>query len=89
MEYLRRERELLLDGVGVPDIVTELEGRHVLVVVRGYHYKDDLQTLRHYVREFRPVIIGVDDFLALNLPTAHGQTGNISFDIVADLEEIG
>jgi uncharacterized membrane-anchored protein len=60
MEYLRRERELLLDGVGVPDIRTELEGRHVLVVVRGYHYKEDLQTLRHYVREFRPVIIGVD-----------------------------
>ncbi|HET8616774.1 MAG TPA: putative cytokinetic ring protein SteA [Actinomycetales bacterium] len=60
MEYLRRERELLLDGVGVPDIRTELEGRHVLVVVRGYHYKEDLQTLRHYVREYRPVIIGVD-----------------------------
>lgn len=60
MEYLRRERELLLDGVGVPDIRTELEGRHVLVVVRGYHYKEDLQALRHYVREYRPVIIGVD-----------------------------
>jgi uncharacterized membrane-anchored protein len=60
MEYLRRERELLLDGVGVPDITTDLDGRHVLVVVRGYHYKEDLQTLRHYVREFRPVIIGVD-----------------------------
>jgi uncharacterized membrane-anchored protein len=60
MEFLRRERDLLLDGVGVPDIRTELEGRHVLVVVRGYHYKEDLQTLRHYVREFRPVIIGVD-----------------------------
>jgi len=26
MEYLRRERELLLDGVGVPDIETQLEG---------------------------------------------------------------
>ncbi|HEX3003497.1 MAG TPA: putative cytokinetic ring protein SteA [Angustibacter sp.] len=60
MEYLRKERELLLDGVGVPDIRTDLEGRHVLVVVRGYHYKEDLQTLRHYVREYRPVIIGVD-----------------------------
>ncbi len=60
MEYLRRERELLLDGVGVPDITTELEGRHALVVVRGYHYKQDLQTLRHYIREFRPVLIGVD-----------------------------
>jgi len=60
MDFLRKERELLLDGVGVPDIRTRLEGRHVLVVVRGYHYKEDLQTLRPYVREFRPVIIGVD-----------------------------
>jgi len=60
MEYLRRERELLLDGVGVPDITTDLEGRHALVVVRGYHYKQDLQTLRHYIREYRPVLIGVD-----------------------------
>ena len=59
-EFLRKERELLLDGVGVPDIATRLEGRHVLVVVRGYHYKEDLQTLRSYVREYRPVIIGVD-----------------------------
>jgi uncharacterized membrane-anchored protein len=60
MEYLRRERALLFDGVGVPDITTVLDGRHVLVVVRGYHYKDDLQTLRHYIREFRPILIGVD-----------------------------
>ena len=60
MEYLRRERDLLLDGVGVPDITTELEGRHALVVVRGYHYKEDLQTLKHYIREYRPVLIGVD-----------------------------
>ena len=60
MEYLRRERDLLLDGVGVPDITTNLDGRHALIVVRGYHYKEDLQTLRHYIREYRPVLIGVD-----------------------------
>jgi len=60
MEFLRRERELLLDGVGVPDITTVLDGRHALVVVRGYHYKDDLQTLRPYIREYRPILIGVD-----------------------------
>jgi uncharacterized membrane-anchored protein len=60
MEYLRRERDLLLDGVGVPDIKTELEGRHVLVVVRGYTYREDLVALRHYVREYKPVLIGVD-----------------------------
>ncbi len=60
MEYLRRERELLIDGVGVPKIRTVVEGRQVLIVVRGYHYKEDLQTLRPYIREFRPVLVGVD-----------------------------
>ncbi len=60
MDYLRRERELLLDGVGVPEISTELDGRHALIVVRGYHYKEDLVTLRPYIKEYRPVLIGVD-----------------------------
>jgi uncharacterized membrane-anchored protein len=60
MEYLKRERDLLIDGIGVPDIRTDIEGRHVLIVVRGYHYKQDLQTLRPYIREYRPLLIGVD-----------------------------
>jgi uncharacterized membrane-anchored protein len=60
MEYMKRERALLLDGVGVPDIRTRIEGRHALVVVRGYDYKADLQALRPYIREYRPVLIGVD-----------------------------
>ena len=41
MEYVRRERDLLIDGVGVPDVRTAMEGRHVLIVVRGYHYRED------------------------------------------------
>lgn len=60
MEYIRRERDLLFDGVGVPEIVTRIEGRHALIVVRGYHYKTDLQALRPYIREYRPVMVGVD-----------------------------
>ena len=60
MDFLRRERELLLDGVGVPDISTKLDGRQVLVVVRGYQHREDLATLRPYVVEYRPVLIGVD-----------------------------
>ena len=60
MEYLRRERDLLLDGVGVPEIHTPIDGRHVLIVVRGYDYRDDLTALRPYIREYRPVLIGVD-----------------------------
>src|SRR5206468_1882323 len=60
MEYMKRERALLLDGVGVPDVATQLDGRHALVVVRGYDYKEDLHALRPYIRDYRPVLIGVD-----------------------------
>jgi uncharacterized membrane-anchored protein len=60
MEYLKQERDLLLDGVGVPDIETHVRGRHCLIVVRGYDYKADLDVLRPYIREFKPVLIGVD-----------------------------
>jgi uncharacterized membrane-anchored protein len=60
MEYMKRERALLLDGVGVPDVTTAIEGRHALVVVRGYDYKEDLHALRPYIRDYRPVLIGVD-----------------------------
>ncbi|WP_025274753.1 putative cytokinetic ring protein SteA [Haloglycomyces albus] len=60
MEYLKRERELLLDGVGVPDVRTKFNGRHCLIVIRGYNYKEDIDVLRPYIREFKPVLIGVD-----------------------------
>ncbi|MFI7612008.1 hypothetical protein E1286_42555 [Nonomuraea terrae] len=60
MEYVRGEGKLLIDGVGVPEIRTSMEGRHVLIVVRGYHYKEDIATLRPYIREYRPVLVGVD-----------------------------
>ena len=60
MEYLLKERALLLDGVGVPDVRTDFSGRHVLVVVRGYDYREDLAVLRPYIREYRPILLGVD-----------------------------
>mgnify|MGYP000890331709 FL=1 len=60
MEYMRGERDLLLNGVGMPDVRTDMNGRHVLIVVRGYSYKEDLRALKPYIREYKPVIIGVD-----------------------------
>lgn len=60
MEYMLRERDLLLDGIGVPEVRTRMDGRPVLIVVRGYHYKEDLATLKPFLRENRPIIIGVD-----------------------------
>jgi uncharacterized membrane-anchored protein len=60
LEYLRRERHLLTDSPNLPDVRTEFKARHVLIVVRGHGYKDDLRQLRAYIREMRPVLIGVD-----------------------------
>lgn len=60
MDHLARERALLLDGVGVPQVRTRIDGRPVLVVVRGHSYQEDLAALRSWVREHRPVVIGVD-----------------------------
>jgi uncharacterized membrane-anchored protein len=71
MEYLKRERELLLEGAGVPELRTKLHGRHVLVVVRGYHYKEDLAVLRGYIREYKPVMIGVDGAADALLEAGH------------------
>jgi uncharacterized membrane-anchored protein len=60
MTYIRVEKELLLEGVGVPDVATQFEGRHVLIVVRGYDYRSDLDLLRPYISEQRPLLVGVD-----------------------------
>ncbi len=83
MEYLKRERDLLLDGVGVPEITTSLEGRHVLVVVRGYDYREDLAVLRPYIREFRPVMLGVDGGADALL-----EAGYVPDIIVGDMDSV-
>ena len=60
MEFVDKERALLTGEVAVPHLRTSIDGRHALVVVRGYDYKADLRTLVPYIREMRPVLIGVD-----------------------------
>jgi uncharacterized membrane-anchored protein len=60
MRYLREEKELLLEGVGVPEVRTQIEGRHVLIVVRGYDYRSDLDALRPYISQYKPLLMGVD-----------------------------
>src|SRR5215472_4662641 len=59
-EYISRDFEELIDGIRVPELRTKLEGRHALVVARGYRHREDLQALRAYIREFKPVLVAVD-----------------------------
>ena len=60
LEFMRRERDLLFGGTGLPSLRHHLAGRPVLVVVRGYTYREDLAALRAYIRDARPVLVGVD-----------------------------
>lgn len=60
IEFLRHERALVLDGVGVPEVDVAIKGRQVLVVAAGYDHTADLAALERFVREHRPVLIGVE-----------------------------
>jgi len=60
LEYVQREAELVFAPIVLPKLRTSFAGRHALVVVRGLDYKQDLRVLRSYIREFQPVLVGVD-----------------------------
>jgi uncharacterized membrane-anchored protein len=60
VEYISRDFEELIDGIRVPELRTKLEGRHALVISRGYRHREDLKALRAYIREFKPVLVAVD-----------------------------
>jgi uncharacterized membrane-anchored protein len=60
MRYLREEGRLLAQGIDFPPLQTRFRDRHALVVARGPGHKRDLRIVRPYVRDFRPVLVGVD-----------------------------
>ncbi|MEA2507592.1 MAG: hypothetical protein QOH48_2210 [Actinomycetota bacterium] len=58
--YIKDERDVLLEAARLPDVKTDFRAQHVLVVVRGPGYKEDFVALRGYIREVKPLLIGVD-----------------------------
>jgi uncharacterized membrane-anchored protein len=60
LEYIQREARLTFEPVRLPPLRAKFERRHALVVVRGHDYRSDLKALKPYIREYRPVLIGVD-----------------------------
>ncbi len=61
LAYLRQEgKRLLASPIPLPKLKTNFAGRHALIVVRGHHYREDLFAIRSYIRDRKPVLIGVD-----------------------------
>jgi uncharacterized membrane-anchored protein len=60
MRYLREEGRLLAEGIDFPTLATRFRDRHALVVARGPGHKRDLRIVRPYIRDFKPVLVGVD-----------------------------
>jgi uncharacterized membrane-anchored protein len=60
LRYVREEAQLLYTGLQLPELRTRLAGRECVVAVRGDQYEEDLETLRPYIRDRKPVLLAVD-----------------------------
>ncbi|WP_369397265.1 putative cytokinetic ring protein SteA [Syntrophomonas palmitatica] len=60
LEYALKEKDILLGNLEVPILDTHILNRHVLIVVRGSSYKEDLKAIKWYIEDENPVLIGVD-----------------------------
>jgi uncharacterized membrane-anchored protein len=83
LEFIQRERDFLFGGEGMPELRHDLRGRHVLVVVRGTRYREDLAALSAYVRDVKPVLVGVDG--GADALLEQGYTPHI---IVGDMDSV-
>lgn len=84
IEYMKRERTLLLDGVGIPEISTRIAGRQVLIVAAGADTRAELKSLKKYISDYHPVLVGVDGGA-----DALRQAGYKPNLIIGNPEEIG
>ena len=60
LQHLKAEGSLLAEGLDLPPLETRFRDRHALVVARGPGHKRDLRIVRPYIRDFKPVLVGVD-----------------------------
>jgi uncharacterized membrane-anchored protein len=59
IEFIRSESPLLIDGVGIPGVDVDLNRRHVVIVAEEDSAADDLKSLKPFIKEYQPVLIGV------------------------------
>ncbi|MSX02310.1 MAG: hypothetical protein F2813_04020 [Actinobacteria bacterium] len=60
VEHMVEEQDLLSGKIDLPRFDTDFRDRPALIVVRGVNHQADLQALKPYIRDVRPVLVGVD-----------------------------
>lgn len=61
IQFIHSEAPLLIDGLGIPETGAKIAGRKVLVASPGNNHRNQIKLLRNFIREYEPVIIGVDE----------------------------
>ncbi|MBW0017690.1 MAG: thiamine pyrophosphokinase [Mycobacterium sp.] len=59
IEFIRSESPLLIDGIGIPDIDVDMRRRHVVIVSDEPGAAEDLRSLKPFIKEYQPVLVGV------------------------------
>ena len=83
LEYISHEAKIMFEPLELPELRAKFKGRHAMVVVRGHDYLSDLAALKAYLREYEPVLIGVDGGADALLD--HGFTPDI---IIGDFDSL-
>jgi uncharacterized membrane-anchored protein len=83
LEYAKQEIGLLVGSYATPNIKTSFTKKHALVVVRGKNYKEDLQAVKSYIDEVKPILIGVDG--GADALREHGYRPDV---IIGDMDSV-
>jgi uncharacterized membrane-anchored protein len=59
VEFIRSESPLLIDGIGIPDVDVDIGGRHVVLVADEPTAGEELKSLKPFIKEYQPVLVGV------------------------------
>lgn len=60
LQYAKQEKQFVTEALALPPLKTAIRYKHVVIVVRGKGYMQDLAAIHHYIMDYKPVLIGVD-----------------------------
>lgn len=94
IDYAKKEKGFILGDIEIPCVSTKYENKHVLIVVRGQDYKEDLSAILSYIEEVKPILVGVDGGADALLEFGYkpdvivGDMDSVSDEALKDAKEI-